>query len=120
MNYNYQQAPPPVAMVQPVYIGAPMAIVGDYPVQCSCPRCGKPIVTRVEKKSGLLAWLICACLFFFGFWPCYFIPFCVDGCKVRIISIENIFLFYHLYRIQNIIVQIVMHCLVLIKNYKNL
>jgi len=115
---NYQQAPPPVAIVQPVYIGSPIAIVGDYPVQCTCPHCGKQIVTRTEKKVGLFAWLICGILFVFALWLCCFIPFCVDGCKVRIISIENMFLSYILYRIRNIIVQVVAHCLVLIKNYK--
>ncbi|CAF3716715.1 unnamed protein product [Rotaria sp. Silwood1] len=80
---NYQQAPPPppIPMAQPIYVGAPIVIVGDYPMQCTCPHCGRQIVTRTEKKSGLLAWIICAVLFLFGLWLCCFIPFCVDGCK---------------------------------------
>ena len=87
---NYQQAPPPmqpVAMVQPVYVGGPISIVGDYPMQCTCPRCARQIVTRTEKKIGLLAWLICGGLTLIGFWLCCFIPFCIDGCKVSIICL---------------------------------
>jgi lipopolysaccharide-induced tumor necrosis factor-alpha factor len=90
---DYQQPPPPIAIVQPVIVGGPVTIVGDYPMQCTCPRCGQQIVTRIEKKNGLLAWVICGILFFFGLWCCCCIPFCVDGCKVSNIFIENIFLF---------------------------
>jgi hypothetical protein len=72
-------------MAQPVYVGAPLVIVGDYPIQCTCPQCRRQIVTRVERKVGLLAWLIFGGLFVFGLWLCCCIPFCVDGCKVSII-----------------------------------
>ncbi|CAF4461668.1 unnamed protein product [Rotaria magnacalcarata] len=80
---HYQQAPPPppMSMTQPVYIGAPIAIVGDYPMQCTCSQCRRQIVTRTEKKSGLLVWISCGVLFVFGFWVCCFIPFCIDACK---------------------------------------
>ena len=77
----YQQAPPIAVVAAPVY-GSPIGALGEYPMQCTCSRCGKQIVTRVEKSVGLLAWLICLGLFFIGFWPCYLIPFCVDACKV--------------------------------------
>jgi len=82
---NYYQQILPLTMAQP-YMGAPM-MFGDYPAQCTCPQCGKQVVTRVEKKAGLLAWLICGILFFTFMWFCCFIPFCVDACKVSIIFI---------------------------------
>ena len=85
----YPQPAPPLAMplAQPIYVGAPVVIAGDYPIQCTCPQCAKSIVTRTQKNSGLLAWLICGGLFIFGMWICCFIPFCVDACKVSIIVI---------------------------------
>lgn len=91
---HHQQQPPPVQpmpMVQPVYVAGPVVITGDYPIQCTCPQCGRQIVTRTEKKNGLLAWIICGALFFFGFWLCCCIPFCVDACKVSTVIKENIF-----------------------------
>jgi len=87
---NYQQMPPqppPVAMVQPVFITGTPVILGDYPMQFTCPHCARQIVTRTEKKSGLFAWAICGGLTLIGFWLCCCIPFCVDACKVSIISI---------------------------------
>lgn len=57
-------------------------LFGEYPVNCKCPQCGQQIITRIEKNSGLLAWLLCLIMFFFVFWICCFIPFCVDACKV--------------------------------------
>ena len=82
----------PVTMVQPVYVAAaPVIFFGDYPVQCKCPNCGQQIVTRTEKKIGLLAWLICGILCLFILWICAFIPFCVDSCKVRMILTQDVF-----------------------------
>jgi hypothetical protein len=69
-------------MAQPVFISSPLLHFSEYPVQCTCPACRAQIVTRTEKKVGILAWLICAGLAFFGMWVCCFIPFCVDACKV--------------------------------------
>jgi hypothetical protein len=80
-------APPPVLMGQPVYVRAPIIIIGDYPIQCTCSHCGQQIVTRTQKSVGLLAWLICGILFIFGLWVCCCIPFCVDACKVSIFVI---------------------------------
>lgn len=76
----FQQGP--VGLTAPTYLGTPITILGDYPMQCTCPHCGRQIITRIEKDSGVLAWLICAALFIFGLWICCFIPFCVDQCKV--------------------------------------
>ncbi|CAF0730625.1 unnamed protein product [Adineta steineri] len=79
---NYQQVlPQPVYVTQPVYVGAPLGILASHPMQCTCPHCRLQIVTRTESKIGLLTWLLCCGLLFFGLWPCAFIPFCVDECK---------------------------------------
>ena len=110
-NYYQQGAPPPMA--QPVYVGTPFVAVGENPTQCTCPSCGNRIVTRTEKKAGLLAWLLCAIMFFTVLWICCFIPFCVDACKVSIISIWNrFFIFLFRYRTRSITVHHVMHLLV--------
>jgi lipopolysaccharide-induced tumor necrosis factor-alpha factor len=72
-------------MAQPVFVGASM-IRGNNPVQCTCPQCGKQIVTQITKKTGILTWLICAGIAFFGgIFGCCLIPFCIDACKVSII-----------------------------------
>ena len=67
-------------MATPMYVGA---MYGNMPVQCTCPQCHQTIVTRVERKSGLLPWLICGGIAFFGgIFGCCLIPFCIDGLKV--------------------------------------
>ncbi|CAF1187374.1 unnamed protein product [Rotaria sp. Silwood1] len=71
----------PSNMAQLVYVGSPVIIVGEYPIQCTCPYCGKQIITRTQKKPSILAWIICAVLFFTFLWPCCWMPFCVDVCK---------------------------------------
>jgi lipopolysaccharide-induced tumor necrosis factor-alpha factor len=64
-------------------ITAPGVLYGDVPIQCTCPNCYQPIVTRVEKKTGLLTWLICGGIVLVGGWlGCCLIPFCVDGLQV--------------------------------------
>ncbi|CAF0855164.1 unnamed protein product [Adineta steineri] len=69
-----QQQPQPIMYQLPI-------IVGEYPVQCTCPQCKAQIVTRTEKKVGLFAWLLCGIMVLIAFWICCFIPFCVDACK---------------------------------------
>ncbi|CAF1378555.1 unnamed protein product [Adineta steineri] len=83
-SMNYQQVPPPVQPIygtQTVSMGVPVVILGNYPMQCTCAQCRRQIVTRTEKKIGLLTWLLFGGLLFIGFWPCACIPFCVDECK---------------------------------------
>jgi lipopolysaccharide-induced tumor necrosis factor-alpha factor len=58
-------------------------IYGDVPIQCICPHCHQGIATRVEKKTGILPWLICGGILLFGGWlGCCLIPFCIDDLKV--------------------------------------
>ncbi|CAM4855358.1 unnamed protein product [Rotaria socialis] len=71
----------PMSMTQPVSIVAPITIVGQYPMQCTCFQCRRQIVTRTEKKNGLLVWISIGALFIFGFWVCCCIPLCIDACK---------------------------------------
>jgi hypothetical protein len=60
-------------MGAPMYMGM---MYGDMPVQCICPQCRQTIITRIEKKNGVLAWLLCGGITFFGgFCGCCLIPF---------------------------------------------
>ncbi len=72
---------PPIATH--VLITTQSLLYGDMPIQCICPNCHQPIVTRVEKKAGLVPWLVCTGIFLVGGWlGCCLIPFCIDGLKV--------------------------------------
>ncbi|CAF5120070.1 unnamed protein product [Rotaria sp. Silwood1] len=79
---NQQFAPPP-----PSYPGAPIVpIKGRYPVRCICNNCQQNIVTRVEKKNGLMTWASVGGICFFGapfgcFLGCCLIPLCIDDLK---------------------------------------
>jgi len=60
----------------PFYVG-----MGRMPSEITCPYCGKSGLTRVKDKIvnwtfGLVA-LICLV-----FWPLFWVPFCVPGCKM--------------------------------------
>ena len=70
-------------MQQSVYVTVPF-IPSESPAQCVCPNCKNPIVTRTEKQSGLLTWLLVIGLFLIGCWfGCCLIPLCIDSFKVR-------------------------------------
>lgn len=81
-------APPP----PPPYPGYPMPniprpVCGDYPVQCVCTNCHQNVLTRVEKKNGLLTWASVGGICIFGapfgcFLGCCLIPLCIDALKV--------------------------------------
>ena len=70
---------PGMTMAQPGYMGSP-PVVGEFPVACTCPQCRAHITARTAKSKGLLIWLNCGGLCFFG--CCCCIPFCADACKV--------------------------------------
>ena len=90
---NYQGAPP---------VGTQMVITtqslmyGDVPIRCICPHCHHDIITRIEKRTGLAAWLACGGILLFGCWlGCCLIPFCVDGLKVKSIQFGNQSIKFH-------------------------
>ena len=117
ISSSYQQ---PVVITTSAYVMPIITSFGDHPVQCTCSQCEKQIVTRTEKHSGMLAWIICIILFFFVCWPCAFIPFCVDSCKVSWNSIHlNLLEFgFLVFRIRIIIVLIAALYLACPKDYK--
>lgn len=77
-SMNYQTPPVGTQMV----ITTQALLYGDVPIRCICPHCQHDILTRIEKRSGLAAWLACGGILLFGCWlGCCLIPFCVDGLK---------------------------------------
>ena len=72
----------------PVYMG--QIVCGEYPIQCTCPHCKQMIVTRTQKKAGILTWLICGGIILVGGWcGCCFIPFCIDAGKVSATILQS-------------------------------
>lgn len=81
LNMNLPPQGPPVATQ--MLVTTQSLIYGDMPIQCICPHCHQAIVTRVEKKTGLVSWLVCGGIVLVGGWlGCCLIPFCVDSLKV--------------------------------------
>ncbi|XP_037113257.1 lipopolysaccharide-induced tumor necrosis factor-alpha factor homolog [Syngnathus acus] len=75
---GYQGGPSTTASVPHVVVTPSLQ---DSPGQTICPHCRQTVVTHVEYKPGLMAWVICGTLAFFGCFLCCWIPFVVDACK---------------------------------------
>lgn len=87
LNTNFSATQPPPLQGPPIathmLITTQSLIYGDMPIQCTCPHCHQMIITRVEKKTGLVSWLVCGGIVLVGGWlGCCLIPFCVDSLKV--------------------------------------
>ncbi|GMR61079.1 hypothetical protein PMAYCL1PPCAC_31274, partial [Pristionchus mayeri] len=74
-----QQPMPQTRPTTTVYVG-PVAFAA-HPQSMHCVTCNHEIVTRCEVKPGLLTYLLCGGLAFFGCWICCCIPFCVEGAQ---------------------------------------
>ncbi|KAF8354356.1 hypothetical protein PRIPAC_95979 [Pristionchus pacificus] len=77
----HQQQPMPQPGVRPhtVYVGS--VAFASRPQRMHCTTCQQEIVTRISTKPGLLTYLLCGGLAFFGCWICCCIPFCVEGAQ---------------------------------------
>ncbi|CAF1192844.1 unnamed protein product [Adineta steineri] len=65
-----------------MFITTQSLIYGDLPIQCICPHCQQSIVTRIERQTGLVSWLVCGGILLLGGWfGCCLIPFCIDSLK---------------------------------------
>ncbi|GMT07230.1 hypothetical protein PENTCL1PPCAC_29404 [Pristionchus entomophagus] len=76
-----QQPMPHLQGVRPttVYVGSVAFSSHGQPLHCTT--CQQEIMTRVAPKPGLLTYLLCGGLAFFGCWICCCIPFCVEGAQ---------------------------------------
>jgi hypothetical protein len=64
----YSPAPAkPVSVVKDPII----VIQSALPSEVICPHCRLPIITRVEKRAGTTAWILCLIL------CCFCFPFCI-------------------------------------------
>jgi len=84
-GYGMQQQSANNTTVVMAHGGPPVLVQGvmfdQRPVAMTCPHCQAQISTSVSYRVGLLAWLVCLGLAFFGLWLCSFIPFCIPDCK---------------------------------------
>jgi lipopolysaccharide-induced tumor necrosis factor-alpha factor len=80
-NQPYQPQPGSTGYAMPM--GSPVVIFGEAPMSIMCPNCRQQMLSRVEKKSGTITWLICLGIAFLGgILGCCLIPFYVDAAKV--------------------------------------
>lgn len=59
---------------------APTISFGDSPMQTTCGNCRQTIVTQTIFSNGAAAYVaaLIICLLFF---PCFWVPLCMDSCK---------------------------------------
>lgn len=58
-------------MVNPVYGGPTVLLLGDMSTEVTCPHCRQTVLTNVQKRAGNTAWIICLIL------CCFCFPFCI-------------------------------------------
>ncbi|CAJ0945235.1 unnamed protein product, partial [Mesorhabditis belari] len=81
--HSAQPQPMPIhSQQQPVYNVTQILHIkfGPKPCEVVCPFCHTHTRSRIKHESGVLSWLLCGALFFFGFWICCCCPFCIDAC----------------------------------------
>ncbi|KAL7667439.1 hypothetical protein ACOME3_000809 [Neoechinorhynchus agilis] len=58
------------------------AVLESIPVNITCPHCHQQVITKVEYKTGVITWVVCAAILVVGLWcGCCLVPFMSDSTK---------------------------------------
>merc|ERR1712088_693100 len=60
---------------------APPQNFGPKSAKVVCSSCQASVTTTTDSRPSIMAWAISCALCFTMLWPCFCVPFCVDGFK---------------------------------------
>merc|ERR1712080_25912 len=67
--------------MQPAIVQPTQPVVYDaFPKNVICPNCHQNVTTTCAYETGTMTYLV-ALLLCFLICPCFWVPFCIDGCK---------------------------------------
>jgi len=69
----------------------PLSDIGREQVRVKCRNCGHEGPTKMHDEWTNESWCWCLGCFFFGLWPCAFLPFCTKG-----VSFNGTHSFFHI------------------------